>query len=217
MAGGLVEKSASKEQILEAYQQVKVELIDLATGNPVEGVEPDSYDQSSALSDKTKHTVIPSDLDVGKIKKRENWSKVYMILGDSGQVDQIILPIRGKGLWSTLLGFLAITPDLTKAIGLGFYQHGETPGLGAEIDNPSWKAQFKGKTLFDDSGAPALTVIKGKVNASNANAKYQVDGLSGATITGNGVAGMLKYWLGDQGFKPYLDRIRSQRASGIGG
>jgi Na+-transporting NADH:ubiquinone oxidoreductase subunit C len=216
MAGGLVEKSANKEDILEAYKKVSVDLIDLSSGAAVKDTDVDSYDQNSALSDPTKYSVIPPDLDVAKIKKRENWSKVYKILDDSGAVTQIILPIRGKGLWSTLLGFLAITPDMTKAVGLGFYQHGETPGLGAEIDNPKWKAQFEGKTLFDETGAPALTVIKGKVKQDSENAKYQVDGLSGATITANGVAGLLEYWLGEQGFKPYLDRLKTQR-NGIGG
>lgn len=217
MACGLVEKSAKKDEVLEFYKMVKVELIDLDTGVPVEGVDPESYDQSTALNSPDTYTDIPAEADVAKIKKRENWSKVYKVVDEAGTVSQIILPIRGKGLWSTLLGFLAIKPDLTKAIGLGFYQHGETPGLGGEIDNPKWKAQFKGKRLFDESGAPALTVIKGKVDASSADAEYQVDGLSGATITGNGVAGLLEYWLGDNGYKPYFDRLRSQNRSGLGG
>ncbi len=215
MACGLVKKSANKDQILDAYKKVQVEVIDLNTGKIVEGVAAEDFDQSAALSDNTKHMVIPAKLDVAKIKKRENWSKVYKVLTDSGELDQIILPIRGKGLWSTLLGFLAIKPNLKEAVGIGFYQHGETPGLGAEIDNPKWIAQFKDKILFDESGAPALTVIKGKVDASSDRAKYQVDGLSGATITGNGVAGLLKYWLGEQGFKPYLDNLRKR--DGLGG
>jgi Na+-transporting NADH:ubiquinone oxidoreductase subunit C len=131
-------------------------------------------------------------------------------MGSENQIEQIILPVRGKGLWSTMYGFLALSPSLEDVKGLSFYKHGETPGLGGEIDNPSWKAQFPGKKIFSENGEPMITVLKGKVNPQDPMAKYQVDGLSGATITSNGVANLLKFWLGEEGFGHYFDKLKAQ-------
>ena len=118
-----------------------------------------------------------------------------------------VIPIEGYGLWSTLYGFLAIGRDGNTIRGLTFYQHGETPGLGGEVDNPKWKALWPGRSAYDDAGNPAIRVVKG--NAGNAQeTPHQVDGLSGATITSNGVSTMLEFWLGEQGFRKYLQRFQ---------
>ena len=129
---------------------------------------------------------------------------------DEGQVEKIILPIEGKGLWSTLYGFLALGPDTTSITGITFYQHGETPGLGGEVDNPSWKALWPGRRAFDDEWKPAIQVIKGRAKSA-AEDPYRVDGLSGATLTARGVNELVRYWLGEEGFGPYLERFRSER------
>lgn len=208
LAAGLIEGKVDKEQILKAYERVKVELIDLDTGNIVEGVDPETFDQSQALLNAGTSSLIEPAKDTANIKRRENWSKVYKVLTASGDIDQIIFPVRGKGLWSTLYGFLAVSPDVSVAKGITFYQHGETPGLGGEIDNPAWQAQFEGKTLYSNDNQPLLRVAKGRVTDTDPAAAYSVDGLSGATITANGVTNMLRYWLGEQGFGPYIERIR---------
>ena len=120
-----------------------------------------------------------------------------------------MLPIVGKGLWSTMYGFLAMEPDLKTIRGINYYEQGETPGLGGEVDNPRWKAQWKGKIAYQD-GKPAIDVVKGSVGASDPNAKYKIDGLAGATITSNGVENTVKYWLGDDGFGKFIKRQRKK-------
>ena len=107
-----------------------------------------------------------------------------------------------------MYGFLALDADLRTIRGFGFYEHGETPGLGGEVDNPLWKSQWQGKLAFDEAWETRITVLKGKVNPNNPNAQFQVDGLSGATITARGVRDLLKFWLGEDGFGPFLAKMR---------
>jgi Na+-transporting NADH:ubiquinone oxidoreductase subunit C len=149
--------------------------------------------------------------DLALIKRREQFTTIYQVEKD-GELESLILPIRGYGLWSTMHGFLAIKPDLNTVVGLGFYQHAETPGLGGEIDNPKWRALWPGKTLFDEAGKPIVTVLKGGVDPSSPDAGHQVDALAGATLTSDGVDRLLKFWLGEQGFGPYLAKLRQQGA-----
>lgn len=80
-----------------------------------------------------------------------------------------------------------------------------TPGLGGEVENPNWVGQFEGKKLFDDNFKPALKVVKGGATAGDI---HGVDGLSGATLTGNGVQHTFDFWLGDMGFGPFLAKVR---------
>ena len=128
-----------------------------------------------------------------------------------GKLGQIILPVEGKGLWSTLYGYLALKDDLNTINGLTFYQHAETPGLGGEVDNPRWKALWPGRKAFGDDGKPAVEVVKGQAGTPE-EAPYAVDGLSGATITSRGVTYLIQFWLGDQGFGPYLNRLGTKGA-----
>lgn len=183
-------------------------IIDLETGEDVS----DQYGDRKAtfrqievaeLRKAGQYSDIPVSKDLGQIKRRENHSHVY-IRQDS--TVRYVFPVRGKGLWSTLKGFLALHPDLTTAAYLTYYSHAETPGLGGEVDNAGWRSQWNGKVLFDDAGNVALTVVKG-----DASSNTEVDGLSGATITSKGVENMLRFWMGDQGFGPYLRRVRQEK------
>ena len=124
------------------------------------------------------------------------------------RVDALILPVRGYGLWSTLYGFLAVDADLNTVLGLRFYQHAETPGLGGEVDNPRWKALWPGKRLFDSDGQLRLRV--GKAGGDEQDSRWRVDALAGATLTSNGVNNMIRFWLGPQGYGPYLKRLRQE-------
>lgn len=207
LSAGLLESpKATKEQIEEAFKVVETKVIDLNTGDYVD-VDPDSFDQMAAASDPKMNQEIPAEDDYAKIGKREKQSKVYFIK-DGSKVKNIILPVYGKGLWSTMYGFLVLEPDTTTVAGIGFYQHGETPGLGGEIDNPKWKSTWKGKKVYKEGLVPKLHVIKGAVEATTAEAEYKIDGLAGATLTSNGVTGMVKYWLGKSGFAPFLQKLR---------
>ena len=105
-------------------------------------------------------------------------------------------------------GYLAIESDLKTIIGLEFFDDKETPGLGGEINNPRWKAIWKGKEIYSDSGEVVISVIKGSVDKTNDESIYQVDGLSGATITSNGVTNLLSFWLGDMGYGPLIQNLK---------
>lgn len=138
--------------------------------------------------------------------------KVYFLTGDDGAA-VIVLPVEGKGLWSTIRGYLALEVGTAGIVrGLEFYAHGETPGLGGEIDNPRWKAQWKGRHAFDETGGVALHVARTKVGPPS-EYPYGVDALSGATITARGVTALMQYWLADHGYGPLL-RALAQDAEG---
>ena len=123
------------------------------------------------------------------------------------KVEKVILPIYGKGLWSTLYGYISVTgEDLNTVGGITFYDHKETPGLGGEVDNKDWKATWPGKKVAD-GGKVKIEIIKGNVAAGSENADYQIDGLSGATITSRGVSNAVRYWIND-GFGPFLNKLK---------
>jgi Na+-transporting NADH:ubiquinone oxidoreductase subunit C len=210
LASGLLENaSASKEEIESAFEVVKANVIDFENGEVLD-IDPESYDERREARDpKTRYT-IPADKDVGKLRVRAPYGKVYTV-EENGELSMIILPVYGKGLWSTMYGFVALSPDTETIRGLGFYEHGETPGLGGEIENPRWLALWPGKQAFDEDFDPAIEVIKGSVDSTTPNNQYKVDGLSGATITANGVTGMMQYWLSDDAYGPYLENLRESR------
>ena len=128
---------------------------------------------------------------------------LYAVL-DNGALEQVILPIEGPGLWATMYGFLAVERDGNTVRGLQFYQHGETPGLGDGVDKPAWRSQWVGKQLFDASGDPQIEVVKGPAPDGS---DYQIDGLAGATLTGRGVSNFVRYWIGEEGYGPYLKEL----------
>ncbi len=206
-AAGLLENGSGEEIATIFEEQITTKYVDLATGKYVGAIE--GYDQRAAMTDPEQSVAIPPGQDDAGIQRREKISAVYLVEKSDGTTETLILPVYTKGLWSTMYGFLALDGDLRTVKGLGFYEHGETPGLGGEVDNPKWKAQWSGKLVFDDAGNVALHVIKGSVNPNSPDAEYEVDGLSGATITSRGVSNLLEYWMGPHGFGPYLKHLKS--------
>jgi Na+-transporting NADH:ubiquinone oxidoreductase subunit C len=145
--------------------------------------------------------------DIAGIKYRERFSHVFTLRSSDGRVEKYVFPVRGYGLWSMMQGYMSVEPDLKTVAGLTFYEHGETPGLGGEIVNPSWKQKWEGKKIYD-GGEVALEVAKGDQSSN----PYGVDALSGATITSNGVTKMVEFWMGEQGFGPYIALQKSDDA-----
>ena len=131
------------------------------------------------------------------------------IVRDGGDLEQVILPIEGAGLWATMYGFLAVEADGETVRGLQFYEHGETPGLGDGVDKLAWRAQWQGKKLYDASGNPQVEIVKG--NAPD-DSDYQIDGLAGATLTGRGINQFVHYWIGDEGYGPYLQQLSEKES-----
>jgi len=209
---GLGESGMSGEQIKALYaERISAKVVDLQTGQFSDAQDAKSFDPLQAAKDPQLSDALAGEQDIASIKRRERFTTVYLVETD-GQLDTLILPIRGYGLWSTLYGFMALKGDLNTVVGLGFYQHGETPGLGGEVDNPKWKSLWHGKTLFDEQGELAVQIIKGSVDPQGANAAHQVDGLAGATLTSNGVNNLLHFWLGQNGFGPFLANLHKGEA-----
>jgi Na+-transporting NADH:ubiquinone oxidoreductase subunit C len=124
---------------------------------------------------------------------------VYSIESAEGAYETVVLPVSGFGLWGIMYGYLAIEGDGNTIRGIGFYDHKETPGLGGEISNPRWQAQWPGKQIFDTAGDVAFELVKG-----GGEGESQVDALSGATLTSRGVENMIAFWLGQRGFGSFL-------------
>jgi Na+-transporting NADH:ubiquinone oxidoreductase subunit C len=208
-AGLLVEDKTIDEQ----FEQVQTRIVNLETGAYASeaelgelassGYPVNGFDQRKLAKDPSFSAKLSGDQDIASIKRKEKYAAVYLVEKD-GAIDRIILPVHGYGLWSTLYGFVALEGDAKTIAGLGFYAHAETPGLGGEVDNPSWKALWTGKKVHDTQGGVAIEVVKGKVVAGNPNEINQIDGLSGATLTSNGVTNLMRFWLGEQGFAAYL-------------
>ncbi len=199
--------------VKEIYEtRVKPIMIDLSTGEIVpkeslnEILSIETFDiKSMAGSDKFGRSILPEN-DIAKITRIPKHMVVYFVR-ENNRTEKVILPIYGKGLWSTMYGFIALDKDLKTIKGITFYDHAETPGLGGEIDNPRWKSIWKGKQAFDNNGNIKISVIKGKVDLSRPNAQYRVDGITGATLTSRGVDNTVKFWLGKNGYGPFLKKL----------
>ncbi|MBT4159764.1 MAG: Na(+)-translocating NADH-quinone reductase subunit C [Gammaproteobacteria bacterium] len=214
-AAGLYEKATATgdEDIPGLFENFEIRLVDLEEKRVLSvleasdlGIDPTTYDQRKAAKNPALSKVLSSAEDIPSISRRARYSTIY-ILRDGQNVDKVVLPVHGYGLWSTLYGFIALDGDMSTVSGITFYEHGETAGLGGEVDNPSWKAVWAGKTMYE-GGEVVLKVLKGAVNPNAAGVRYQVDGLSGATLTSRGIQNIVTYWMGDQGFGPILKEIQ---------
>ena len=139
------------------------------------------------------------------------WRLPVFVVTEGGKASVYAIPVYGQGLWSTLYGYLALEDDLDTVKGITFYDHGETAGLGAEIEQAWFQDNFVGKRIFDGSALRSIQVVKGKVADVFSNAAdhtYAVDGISGASITGRGVTNLLQEKLAI--YAPYITRVRAE-------
>ncbi|MBZ2188035.1 Na(+)-translocating NADH-quinone reductase subunit C [Alcanivorax sp. JB21] len=196
--------------VQEEFDKIERRFVDITTGEYVE--MPEDYDQRRASRDDDMSRRLTGDQDIASIRRQAKVAEVYLVQNEEGEVTRLILPMHGYGLWSTMYGFLSLETDANTIAGVVFYEHGETPGLGGEIENVRWRANWEGKQLFDDNGNVAFQIIKGNVDSNTPDAEHKVDGLSGATLTANGVTNAVRFWMGENGFGPYLDRLRSDSA-----
>lgn len=203
---GVDAAAMSADEVESTYtERIEPRIIDLETGEYTD-TDPSSWDQRKRMSDPATSEAIEDN--PAKVRRLSNESVVYHVKGDDGGIEGVILPVEGQGLWGRLYGYLAVDSDGETIDGLTIYEHKETPGLGAEVDNPRWKSLWPGRKIYDDGGNVAIRVIKGSAGPADAD-PYRVDGLSGATITSRGVTGTLAFWLGDEAFGPYLSRLRT--------
>lgn len=202
---GLLVPKMDGERVQAVFSaRIEPRLLDLASGEFVAGSE-DTFDLAAALRDSSQSIALAANEDKAGIRRRSNQVEIYLVRDEQGGVDKIVLPVYGSGLWSMMYAFVALDSDGNTVQGLSYYDHAETPGLGGEIENAGWRAQWIGKRLFDDNGKPALRVVNGRAAPGDVHA---VDGLSGATLTANGVQHTFDFWLGELGFGPFLKKVR---------
>ena len=209
-AAGMIDLSdqSAKSLVPAMMTGVITKIVDLNTGDFSNAIAPDDYDQLAAAQDPQLSELLTSEQDIASIKRRENLGEVFFIVQDN-TIDSVILPIRGYGLWSTLYGFIALEKDGNTVRGLGFYEHGETPGLGGEVDNPKWKAIWKGKEILARSDQHLAIAVVKNLNPADAEIINKVDSISGASLTSRGVNNLVQFWLGKNGYEPFLEKLRN--------
>jgi Na+-transporting NADH:ubiquinone oxidoreductase subunit C len=207
-AAGLFREGKS---IDDMFKPIETRIIDLKTGKfvPENEINPTTYQQQKAALSESTGRALNNQEDIARLRRLEKYSLVYLVKKDGG-LDQIVLPVRGKGLWSTMYAFVAIAADLSTIRGVSFYQHGETPGLGGEVENPKWQQGWQGKHIYNDQDNVELKFTKGKAATDGPEQQYQIDGLSGATLTTNGVNNLMEFWFGNHGFKPFFKQLKKE-------
>lgn len=206
-AGGLNIQSGDVQKIYE--DRIRPRLLNLSSGQFVdesefpEGLTPQNFDMEMVVKSEEYTTALDPANDPAKIQRLPKWTVVYEVL-DGESISRYIFPVVGKGLWSTMFGFLALDNDFKTLQGLTFYEHGETPGLGGEVDNPLWKQLWVDRPAYDEQGNLRIQVIKGTVDDLSPKAKYQIDGLSGSTLTTRGVNDLIRFWLGEKGYGKWI-------------
>lgn len=200
-ASGLLEKAGT--DIVGTYAKfVDAKMIDLKTGAIIEG-DTDMFDERSDARDASKST--KPENDIAGLSRRADRAVIYLIKDDAGHLDTVVLPIVGSGLWDLMYGFVGLAPDLNTVQSVVYSDLKETPGLGAEVLNPKWKALWPGKKMYNEQGEPAIQLVKGGAKEGDVNG---VDALSGATLTSNGVTSTLRFWLGAEGYGPFVTKFK---------
>ncbi len=202
---GLMQEGMSADEVSAVFaERISARLVDLKTGQLLDK-DPATFNQALALKDPQMSLTLEGSQDPAGIKRRSNLAEIYLVRDPQKRIQEVVLPVYGNGLWSMMYAFVALDTDGRTVKGITYYDQGETPGLGGEVENPNWRAQFVGKKVLDDNGLPALKVMKG---AARPGDDYAVDGLSGATLTSNGVQHSFDFWMGELGFGPFLKNVR---------
>jgi Na+-transporting NADH:ubiquinone oxidoreductase subunit C len=197
----------SDREIIAVFRDLDARLVDLDQGVFDETFNPDTFDAGKAANDPEFSVTIPADQDVAGLGRRSRLATVYLIR-DGDDLQRIILPVYGQGMWSTIYGFLALESDLNTIADMAFYSQEETAGIGDQILRPDWLAQWRGKRLYDEQGVFRFRIASGAVNPGSPDAAYQVDALTGASVTAGGVTNLIHYWLGPHGFARFLQGFR---------
>ncbi|WP_159440309.1 NADH:ubiquinone reductase (Na(+)-transporting) subunit C [Vibrio quintilis] len=204
---GLDHKKMSMSALTAKY--FEPHLIDLRTGQEVNNAPLLAhYDLEKILADPTQSVTLNEADDPAGIRQRENTGLAYLVKNDAGQYSKIVLPIRGMSRFSIVFGYLALDIHTLKIAGLGFYQHAETPGLGATItEKPQWAHSFVGKQVFSHDEPDFQVVIKHRRPTDD----HSVDGISGASYTSRGVRNAINYWCGDKAYGPFIHKVAANK------
>jgi len=198
----------SDRETLDILKSLDVRTVDIDAGWFEPRIDPYSFDQRGAAGDPGLGIAVPPEWDTAGLGRRCRYAPVYLLWNPQGALVRIILPIYGSGMWSTLGGYVALQADLNTVAGVSFYEQNETPGLGDQVGQPAWWAKWRGVKIKDEQGRIRFAVAASAPVSELSAAAYQVDTLTGATVTGDAVTGLMHYWFGPHGFGPFLDRLR---------
>jgi len=201
--------AAVKEHLETDFSTLTGDQVEEIFGGQIDQIAVDTYGNELSKEDIQEagyQNGNAESIDMSKeVKKAEEDRILPVFIFTSGGGDKFyILSTRGKGLWDDIWGNIAFEDDLNTIAGVSFDHAAETPGLGAEIkDNKAWSKQFTGKKIYGADGEfKSVYVRKGGAR----DEVYEVDGISGATITADGVTAMLENGL--RLYEPYLQTVR---------
>ena len=198
----------SDEELLTLYGQLDKRVVNIDEQTFAPDINPETFDQRKAANDAERSVDISAEYDIASLGRRSRYAMVYIVWQED-QLERIILPMHGQGMWSTIYGYIALGSDLNTIEGVSFYEQAETPGLGDQILRPEWQEQWRGRKLLDTTGDVRFRIAPGSVKSGSSAADHEVDALSGATVTANGVSDLVGYWFGDHGFQPFLQQLHS--------
>jgi len=191
VAGRLPTGDVADREIVARFIDLEAHVVDTATGNYATNVDARSFDHWK------------TEVDPASPVHRPTLAPVYLVRKDK-VLERMVLPVHGRGMWSAIYGYVALDADLTTVVDIAFFRHGETPGIGDRIQDPAWLANWRGKRIYDESGEARLRVVKG------AQGPYEVDLISGASVTSSATGDLVRYWFGDDGYRLFLDRLRGR-------
>ncbi len=180
---------------------LQTRIVDLERGAYADGIDPVSFDAAATAANSALGTVLSQADDTAGIGRRPNLIPIYLVRRGN-QLLLLVLPVYGTGYQSTIRAYLALEADLNTIAALSIYQQGETPGLGSRIADPAWQNQWTGKKIADQTGTIRIRIERG------GSGEYAVDAITGATRSTTGVANLVRFWLGDKGFGPFLANLR---------
>ena len=201
--------SLEDEQVLDLFKRLDARVVNIDEAALDSGFDPYTFDSRKAAADTELSVAVPAAEDIASLGRRSQYETIYLVWKD-GAIERVVLPIRGAGMWSMIYGFISLQSDFNTIAGIKFYEQNETPGLGDQIAKPHWQAKWVGKKLYDQQGEMLFRVAEGPVKEGASGADYQVDALTGATITANAVTALMRYWFGPNGYGPLLKQLQER-------
>jgi len=194
-------------EVVEQFSQLDVLLIELETGERSTAEDPLVYNIFTVGDNPDLQYKIPTSMDIAGLVNRPIFAPVYQLY-DGAILQRVGFPVYGPGMWSTITGYIVLERDYNTISNIYFYQHGETPGIGDQIESQEWRQQWVGKKIRNEAGE--FKLHQRKSTQDKDMDEYQIDAISGATVTSVSVISMAQYWLGDDGYGLYLVRQREE-------
>jgi len=204
-----VEGTVSDEEMLALFKSLDARILDIDAAAFVTDVDPYNFDSRKAANDPRTSVLIPSEFDRASLGRRSSLAQAFLVW-NGDELTRIILPLYGNGMWAVMYGYIALEPDFNTIADMTFYEQNETPGLGDRITHPDWLAQWRGRQIYDDHDDLRFAVALTRVDPGSLSAPYEVDALTGATVTANAVTALVHYWFGEHGYRPFLTHLREQ-------